>query len=407
MIMVGAMGHTSLFLSYWSLQEPLTQATVIPTLRVLLQDGCAERIVLVTVERGEQAEHRRGALVPGVEHVPLAAGTGWPRSLSRGWDLARLVPRVSAIARAEGAQSMVARGVVAGAYAHFVARRTGLPYAVDYFEPHNDYMTDVGEWRKGGLLDRGLGWMIGKQLHSARACITVSNNYRARLIGGGADPQKLHTAPCPVDQERMRFVEADRARIRTQLGWEDACVGVYVGKFGGLYHVERAFQMFAAAQRIVGERFALMILSPHKEAEVREGLRAAGFKGERFHIKHAAHTEVGAHLSSADLAFTTYRGTPSSASISPMKVGEYWANGLPVLLTRGVGDDSGIIDREEWAGATFDPEGDDLAPALSKVLKLIDLPEQRARTAALAERYRSMDLTREVFRSLRGKVFPA
>jgi glycosyltransferase involved in cell wall biosynthesis len=394
------MKRNLLFLNYWSLHEPLTHSTVLPTLRMLLADGLAQRVVLVTVERGVKAIHTPADVGAGILHVPLVAGTQRPRALSRAWDILRMVPRLADLVDHERIDLVMARGVIAGGFAHFVHRRTGVPYAVDYFEPHNDYMTDVGEWKKGGLLDRGTGWLIRQQLRTAQRCVTVSQNYRQRLISAGTAPSKLLVAPCPVDAGRMRFDPASRATVRQARGWEAAVIGIYAGKFGGLYHREHAFRAFTTAQAHIGAGFALIILTPHPEAEVREGLSRAGFQGDRFLITYAQHHEVPAYLSSADLAFAPYCGTPSSACISPMKIGEYWANGLPVLLTRGVGDDSAIIGGEPFAGALFDPEGEDLAEALVHVQRLICEPGQRTRTALLAATYRSMDLTRQAYRSI-------
>lgn len=390
--------RTLLFLDYWSLHEPLTQATVLPTLRMVLQEGLAARIVLITVERGTPPATGLEPLPAGVVHVPLHASRG-PRPLARAYDRLTMVPRIATIARREGASFIMARGVVAGGFAHGVHRRTGIPYAVDYFEPHNEYMVEVGEWAAGGLLDRSLQRMIKDQLRTASACVTVAANYRERLIAQGADPARLHVAPCPVDAARMCFDAAARARVRTELGWTDAVVGIYLGKFGGLYHRERAFAAFATAGRHFGDRFALLVLTPEPPEQVRAGLQAAGHQG-RVLVRYAPHAEVPAYLSAADLAFAPYRGTRSSACISPMKIGEYWSAGLPVLLTRGVGDDSAIIAAAPDAGAVFDPEGNDLSAALASVEAAIARAGQRERTMALAARYRSMDITRDVYRRI-------
>ena len=399
------MKRTLLFLDYWSLHEPLTQATVLPTLRMLLEEELAERVLLVTVERGPKAVSRASALGPGLEHVPLIAHDLGLKPLARALDLLKIVPRVSAIAREQDARFLMARGVVAGGFAHFVHRRTGIPYAVDYFEPHNDYMTDVGEWTKGGLLDRGLSSLIRSQQRTAQYCVCVTRNYRERLVAMGANKDRLLVAPCPVDEQKMHFDPEQRARIRAELRWSDGVIAVYAGKFGGLYHREHAFRAFAEAQRIVGDGFGLVLLTPHPEDEVRSGLRSAGYVGDRVLVKYAEHHEVPAYLSASDIAFAPYRGTISSACISPMKIGEYWANGLPVLLTRGVGDDSAIIEQDPYAGAVFDPEGSDLPSAMLSVLRTIAQKDQRIRTSHLATKYRSMDRTREAYRTILGNAW--
>lgn len=388
--------RTLLFLDYWSLDEPLTQATVLPTLDLVLQQGMADRVVLVTVERSRTVT-RSVPLNEGVTHVPLHAHGLWPRSLSRAADLLRMVPRVAAEVRRADAGFLMARGVVAGGFAHHVHRRTGVPYAVDYFEPHADYMVDVGEWRRDGVLDRGLKYLIGAQLRTARHCITVTNNYRDRLVATGADADRLSVAPCPVDQPRFQFDATARNRVRAQYGWGEAVIGVYAGKFGGLYHRKQAYRAFSEAGRVIGERYRQIILTPAPREEVLQGLLAAGLSEERIHVTYAQHAEVPGYLSAADLAFAPYRGTPSSACISPMKIGEYWANGLPVLLTRGVGDDSDVIAREPFGGALFDPMGNDLQDGLRQVVEIIAQPDQRSRTAELAGRYHSMEATRSAY----------
>lgn len=390
--------RTLLFLDYWSLNEPLTQATVLPTLDMVFREGLADRVVLLTVERDSAPASGGGALPEGVVHAPLLAHRGWPKPMARALDLLRMVPRVAEVVRREKATFIMARGVVAGGIAHFVHGRTGVPYAVDYFEPHADYMVDVGEWKSGGPLDRGLRYLIGSQLRTARQCVTVTRNYRDRLINAGADAARLLVAPCPVDPVSMHFDATARNVVREQLGWGEAMIGIYAGKFGGLYHREQAFRAFAGAQRTVGAGYGLIILTPAPREEVIEGLRAAGFPSDRVLVEYAPHEAVPRYLSAADFAFAPYRGTRSSACISPMKIGEYWANGLPVLLTRGVGDDSALVDADRFAGALFDPEGNDLDGAMKRVLGTLVEPGHRERTAQLAVKHRSMERTREAYR---------
>jgi len=394
-----------LFFSYWSLDEPLTRATVIPTLEMVLSHGMVDRVVLCTMERHASAGQDPQFHDTRIKHIPFRSLPFGPKVIGRSLDVLRTVPRMMRAARREHAGFIMARGVVAGGFAHFAAQRTGLPYAVDYFEPHADYMADTGVWRKGGILYRALRWSIARQLCTARFQVTVTHNYHDRLIAMGANADRLLVAPCPVDIERMRFDANARERTRSELGWEDAIIGIYVGKFGGLYHREAAYKAFAETQRRIGARYAQIILSSEPLDHVIDGLRNAGFDTRRVLVRYVQHAGVSAYSSASDFAFAPYKATPSSACISPMKIGEYWANGLPVLLTRGVGDDSGIVACEPFAGALFDPLGDDLFDALDRVMAMIARPGQRASTSLLAQRYRSMDITREVYQRVLSGVW--
>ncbi|MBK9286297.1 MAG: glycosyltransferase [Flavobacteriales bacterium] len=393
-----ATGRTIVFLSYWGSDEPLTVSTVLPTLRMLLDQGLATRIVLCTVERSARIPPPFD--IPGCVHVQWRARQSGPKALSRALDMKRMHRDLVTLLRSERPQLLVARGVVAGGMAHFAARSTGVPYAVDYVEPHADYMADVGEWRRNGPLYLGLNALIGLQCRSAMRLVTVSHNYRRMLLAKGVPAERVLVAPCPVDVERMRFDPQARREVRALIGADEAPVGIYLGKFGGLYHREKSFAAFTRFLERAGARSRFVVRTPEPPEQVLEGMRAAGADTTRVHVGFAGHAEVPRWLSAADVAFAPYRGTPSSACISPMKIGEYWANGLPVVLTRGVGDDSSIIEQELYAGALFDPEGDDIDQALDRVLQLLSVPEQRERTAELADRYRSMDLTKAAYAAI-------
>ncbi len=160
-----ATGRTIVFLSYWGSDEPLTVSTVLPTLRMLLDQGLATRIVLCTVERSARIPPPFD--IPGCVHVQWRARQSGPKALSRALDMKRMHRDLVTLLRSERPQLLVARGVVAGGMAHFAARSTGVPYAVDYVEPHADYMADVGEWRRNGPLYLGLNALIGLQCRSA------------------------------------------------------------------------------------------------------------------------------------------------------------------------------------------------------------------------------------------------
>lgn len=397
--------RTVVFLSYWGTDEPLTLATVVPTLHMLIGSGLVDRVVLCTIERAGRPVPPPLA-IPGCVHVQWGATDMAPRPLARAFDLLRLRDRIVRVVREHRPVLIMARGVVAGGFAHFAARSTGVPYAVDYFEPHADYMADVGEWRRGGPLYRGLSWLIRLQCRSALRMVAVAHNYRRMLVADGVAPERVLVAPCPVDLGRMRFDPAARAVKRREVGLGDGLVGIYLGKFGGLYHRERSHKTFARFLELAGPSSRMVVLTPEPRDRVLAGLQRAGVDLSRVHVGYAPHDDVPAWLSASDVAFAPYRGTPSSACISPMKVGEYWAAGLPVLLTRGVGDDSAIIADDPDAGALYDPEGDDLDAALRAMLARIG-PKQRERTGALAARHRSMRLTEEAYRAIMAALADA
>jgi glycosyltransferase involved in cell wall biosynthesis len=96
-------------------------------------------------------------------------------------------------------------------------------------------------------------------------------------------------------------------------------------------------QFFARAREVI-RGLRLLVLTQGDREEIERELRAAGASDETWTITSAPHDEVGAHLAAADAAISFIQPTPSKASSSPTKIGEYLAAGLPVVSTAGVGD---------------------------------------------------------------------
>lgn len=386
-----------LFIGFWGVDDPLTVSTILPGVHTLLADPRVAGVTLATVERTPVWSAQAFQGLPRFRHVPLRAAGFPPAAAARAVDLWRHVHALRALLRERPIGLVVARTSFAGALAHRAVRGTGIPYVVESLEPHADYMRDCGVWSPNGLFYR-MGRALDRlPLRGASFLMPVSEAYGRVIAAAGFPPDRILPMPCAVDADRFACDAAARAGIRARLGWEDAVVIAYAGKFGGLYHREAAFRAYGAMARYFGSRARFLVLTPEPPETVTAGLAGAGIAPAHMHVLRALPEEMPGWLSAADLATALYRRTPSSAYLSPVKIGEYWASGLPVLLTRGVADDSGIIEAEACAGAVFDPEGDDIGPALDRIQAILALPDQRVRTAELALKYRSPERTRAVY----------
>lgn len=391
--------RTVLFIGFWSLDDPLTASSLLPGARLLLDRFGTREVILATVERNSAVPTTK--LPAGMRHVPLPASTTRPKVLARALDHLRMTRQLGDLVRREKVGLIIARTANAGALAHGVHRRTGVPYIVESFEPHAEYMADCGEWSRSGPLYRAARWLEGRQQRHAFGLITVAETYRARLLREGVPPERVVVAACPVPLDRFVPQASERARIREEWGrGAEPVVGVYAGKFGGLYHRERAFALFAAAHAHFGDRFRLLLLTPAPHEPVIEALRALRFPAEHATVRSVPHAQVPVWLSAADFAFAPYRATPSSAYLSPVKIGEYWACGLPVLLTPGVGDDSAIVGAQPLAGVLHDPADAGAHHAFERMAQVLAAPEHGAICRSLAERYRTIEHTAEAYEAL-------
>jgi glycosyltransferase involved in cell wall biosynthesis len=391
-----------LFLSYWGFADPLTTATVLPHLHLLQARADVVAIRLVTVERGPDALQVPTLQLPfenqKITFEPLLSPPGQSVLVTKTNDFRRFPRELTAQARAFKADFILARGAPAGALAYLVQQQTGLPFYVESFEPHAEYMRKSGVWRWYDPRYIFQQYWENQQKRRAAGLMPVAENYRRKLIAEGVAAERIITVPCSVSLTNFAFDTQARARMRHQLALPtDALVGVYVGKFGGIYYDEEAFQLFKQTADFFGPRFRLLLLTPQAPAEVQAKLVAAGFDPARAIVTRVPFAEVPAYLSASDFAYGLHRPTPY---VSPIKVGEYWANGLPVLLTDGVGDDSGII-TAEGGGAVFDlSQPGSVVQALHGIQAQLAEPAHRETIHALAARHRSVERAREAYDAL-------
>ena len=379
-----------LFLGYWGLNDGLTTSTVFPHLQLLQARPDVTAVRLVTIERGSDAQAAL-AFEPGfaagkISFEPLCSKLSGNVILNKIEDFTRFPKELTRQIAEFKPDFMIARGAPAGALAYLVWQKTKLPFYVESFEPHADYMRESGVWRAYDpryLFQRR--WEK-RQKQLALGLMPVAENYRQQLISEGVPAGRIVTVPCSVNAQAFGFDVAAHDRVRRRLGFTaaDAIVGIYVGKFGGIYYDEEAFVIFRAAADHFGPVFRLIILTPDPEAEVRRKLAAVGLSREQVFVTKVPHAEVPAYLSAADFAFATIKPAPCRLFCSAIKIGEYWANGLPVLLPPGVGDDSAIV-RAEGGGAVFDlARPGSLAEALAALVALLCQPGYRAHIHQLA-----------------------
>ncbi|WP_137761294.1 glycosyltransferase family 4 protein [Pontibacter sp. SGAir0037] len=377
-----------LFICYWGIEDVLTASTVLPWVRKLEQLPAIHQIVLTTMER----EGSCNVLTSDkTKHVPLYPKLLGSPLLSKISDFIDLPSQLIKIAKDHTIDLIIAYSSPAGALAHKVCMQTHIPYLVGSFEPHADYMVESGVWSKYGLKYLFQKRWEQKQKLSASGLMPVAESYKYKLWQEEVPREKIMTVPCAVDLMLFQFDKTARIAVRERLGIApEAIVGIYVGKYGGLYYEQEAFHIYQKCFQFF-PAFYLIILSPQEPTAIAQLINKNRLPAERIYTAYVPHKEIPAYLSASDVAFATFKPGLSKIYLSPVKIGEYWANGLPVLLTEGVGDDSNIIKRE-GGGAVYNlAEEDSLDRALQEIQQMVGDATHRERIPLLAKQYRSFD----------------
>ncbi len=250
-----------------------------------------------------------------------------------------------------------ARASTAGGCAALLARRFNLPFGVESFEPHADYMAESGAWKRNGLKDRVQRWLEARQVRKAEVIITVSEAYADVIRSRRKQQGKVFCIPCVVDFEGFQRSVEMRDKLRTEWGIDQAApLDVYLGKLGDIYYDKPFIQHI---KRLLEQDmlFQFLFITPNR-AIIEKHMQDARLDYNRVRIVSVRHKDVPGHLSAADLAFCPVKPSPSKRYCSPIKNGEYWWCGLPVIMTPGVGDEAENIREEPILGIlwNFDSE---------------------------------------------------
>jgi len=377
----------------------LTKATVIPNLNILRPHFT--KIYFTTIERTRIPEP---APPDNITYIPFYSVTWLPRFLQKVADFLLFSMKLFWLTKTKGVDVVICRGAMAAAFGVFLHKVSAKPFIVESFEPHADYMLEGGTWTKHGIEYRFQKWIEAQTIGKARYLLPVTENYRNALKDQGVSADRILVMPCCVDIDRFRFKEEERRKVRRELEIaDDVIVGIYVGKFGDIYLKEESFLVFKKAAEVFGDKFFLIILTPQPIAEIKEQLISVNFNLESVHIKYADHTRVPDYLSAADFAFSLIRTSPSRKYCSPIKNGEYWANGLPILLTSGVSDDEQIL-VENNAGAILNLADNNLESSLLKIKDIIkeDRTLLEKKISPVAAHHRHFNIIIEGY----TKIFP-
>jgi hypothetical protein len=398
------------YISPWAHSSPLTASTVVPHLAALVALDRVEEVHFIAPAEGpESAEPFDWATtgMPMSERLILRTFKGrpsrptpWSR-LSQHRDAQQMISRLALECRPG---LVVCRGT-ASIFGHQLWVSQGIPYAVESFEPHAQYMRQTGTWRwydpKYLLQSR---WE-SKVKRSAKALVTVSRGYAAHLQSvEGVERERLFCVPCWVDPKRFHFDPEARQRTRRMIGADRRTVAIYAGKFGGIYHPVDVLRSLLHLRPVWGEALYVAILTDHDPRAVRAELAYAGFAEQDVFVARVPHKEVNDFLSASDFALSFINAGPWSFACSAVKHGEYWAAGLPILMPAGVGDERLWLESRA-AGAFVDfacPNA--VTKAGMKIAHLLEEPGLRERLYAVALEERSDRCLRSTYKAILDNV---
>ncbi len=395
-----------LVITYWDFNEAHVQANVLPNLRILSGVATNATIYLfclnkkpltreeeATVQQ-QLAPHRICLLWFHYSHF------GIKMILKFGW----LIPYLCYTVFSKGIGEVYAWCTTAGSIGYLVSKLTGRPLILESYEPHAEAMVENGYWHKGHPGYRILSFFEKKQAQRASWIIAANSgmrDYVSRRYNYNIPKEIFFAKPACVDLIQFKPDSAVRNSVRKELGYtNEHVVCLYAGKFGGIYLEKETFDFYKAAYDHWGPRFRILLLTNQSNDYILEKADKAGVPASIIRTLFVAHPDVPRFMQAGDFAICPVKPVPTKRYCTPVKDGEYWAMGLPVVITNNISDDSAII-RENGIGAVLEElNTKNYAAAVQQINQLLSQDKQilMDRIRVIAERHRNYQIAGEIYK---------
>ncbi len=336
-------GARALYLCYFGLREPLVQTQVLPYLRELVAGGVS--MSLLTFEPEPKRRWTKEAIEEWRERL-RRDGIEWymlkyhkhPSLLATLFDVVRGALLAVSISRRERINLFHGRSHVGAAIGALAKWMTGARLLFDIRGFLADEYVDSGNWRAGGLLF-SITKVAERWLYRASdGFVVLTESAKETLFPGGTGAKPLEVIPCCVGEERFaNALLTDRETTRAELGLAGRTVFVYIGALGGYYLTREIADLLAVARRRDPSTYALVLTATASNAMAEE-LELRGLTKDDFRVTRIDPGDIPRHLRAADVALAIMLPSFARRSTSPTKLAEYFAAGLPVIVTAGIGD---------------------------------------------------------------------
>jgi glycosyltransferase involved in cell wall biosynthesis len=261
-------------------------------------------------------------------------------------------------------------------------------------------MVENGTWNKNGMAYRVLFTLEKKLTKKAEVLIaTTAGMKQYTLEKYGVDVKQFYVKPACVDLDKFMPKEKDPVLVK-ELQLENKIVAVYAGKLGGIYLKEEVFDFIRACYDKWKDGFRFLLLTNADKKEIDTEMQRVQLPPEVIISRFVFHDDVPRYLTLGDLGINPVKPVPTKRYCTSIKDGEYWAMGLPVVISPGISDDSAIMEKNE-TGVVLDFRNPSLFPAaLEKMKAIISNPEVKEKIRTIANEYRSYTIAEKIYKEI-------
>ena len=388
-----------LVITSWSYNDALIQTYTLPYLNIIANHLPNEaRIFLTTLEKNNQPIKNNP---PKIKNILIDYH---PLSLKGLMMWMGLIFKLLKTIRKEKIDVIHCWCTPAGMIGYILSLLTGRPLIIDSYEPHAETMVENGVWKKNGLVYRLLFFFEKKLTKRAKYLIATTEGMKSYA------KEKYHfygnnifVKPACVNLTLFSEANLKNNTLLEELKLQDKIVGVYAGKFGGIYLEEDIFDFLKVAENYWGDKFRALILSAHTRLEIETYASKSGINPKTIVHLFVAHHEIPNYIGLGDFGITPVKPIPTKRYCTPIKDGEYWALGLPVVISKDISDDSDIIKNNKIGSVIEELNNKAYLKAIKEIDELLSnnsREELYQKIRPIAEKYRNFKIAEKIYKEI-------
>ncbi len=394
-----------LIITYWSYTDALIQTYTLPYARLILKAlPAGSKIFLLTLDKNavskEQISGEESIINISVAYQPFGIGgiLMWMKTMLK----------LLGIIRREKISTLHAWCTPAGMIAYILAVLARRELIIDSYEPHAEAMVENGTWKKDSFAFKLLFRFEKLQSRKAKYLIAAASGmkeYAKEKYNHTKD--NMFVKPACVDLDLFSYGNVKNKKLLKELNLADKIVCVYAGKFGGIYLEDEVFSFFKTAETYWGDRFKVLILSSHSSTEISKLATKAHLKEDTIIHRFVSHHQIPDYMGLADFAITPVKSVPSKRFCSPIKDGEYWSLGIPVVITKNISDDSDIIAKSGTGSVIENMNEESYLKSIQEIDMLLQNNSREQlynKIRPLSEKYRNFEIANKIYRSIYGNA---
>ena len=334
----------SLVLIYHSYRDPLFQNIMLEYLGTLVKSLGVD-FFLITFEqekfalsKSETHLEKRILREKGIYWYPISYHSGPLIIAKKMIDVFQAIILMGRLKKSTNAKLLVTFTNLSASIGIICAKIFRLKMLVYCYEPHSDYLVELGIWERGSLKYRISRWI---ELYAGGNAdfVMASTKYVVKLLTEHKAKGRIVRTPVSVDENSFVFKPEGRKKIRAKYGLDNRHVVLYLGKFGYLYYNEEIAKFCKTLYDQINDSFFLIVTS-NDHNTVRKMFQRNGLPESSFFVTgNLDYSEVKDYISAADIGLSAVPPTPSQKFRSPTKVAEYLLCGLPYITCAGVSED--------------------------------------------------------------------